>query len=220
MVTPPAGNAALAAIFAAVEVGRFPDRAAALTVLRSPASSRDHGVFAFTGHNVVAADIDPAWVRSRVPTGDVSAPMSVAFLAGLAAATGRRVPIIDAVLTAPACPQAADGWLREVTDSDHPRVRRARRHREDIRVWTTVDDQRSGVVVLGRGVGGRLEMAFEVEPAARGRGLGRTLVRAARQLAPAGSTVWAQVSSGNAASVRALLAGGFVPVGSEALLTP
>jgi hypothetical protein len=32
--------------------------------------------------------------------------------------------------------------------------------------------------------------------------------------------IWAQVAPGNAASVRAILAAGFSPVGAEALLVP
>jgi hypothetical protein len=40
----------------------------------------------------------------------------------------------------------------------------------------------------------------------------------ARAVAPDDAGVWAQVSPGNAASVRALLAAGYQPIGSEALL--
>jgi hypothetical protein len=47
--------------------------------------------------------------------------------------------------------------------------------------------------------------------------LGRVLLRSALALLPAGTPVFAQVSPGNAVSVRALLASGFVPVGSEVL---
>lgn len=43
---------------------------------------------------------------------------------------------------------------------------------------------------------------------------------AARHLIPHGAVLWAQVAPGNAASVRAILAAGFVPVGTEALLVP
>ena len=109
--------------------------------------------------------------------------------------------------------------LREVSASDHSRVARARRYREDVRVWTTADE--TGVLLLGRGLAGRLEVAFEVEPQARRSGLGRALVLAARHLAAVhspGAPLWAQVSPANVPSVRALLSGGFAPVGAEALL--
>jgi L-amino acid N-acyltransferase YncA len=72
------------------------------------------------------------------------------------------------------------------------------------------------VVVTGRGVGGRLEVSVEVDEEARHRGLGRALVTAARHLAP--EPLWAQVAPGNARSLRAFLAAGYRPVGSELLL--
>lgn len=73
-------------------------------------------------------------------------------------------------------------------------------------------------MLTGRGVAGRWEVAVEVEPHARGRGLGRRLALAARHLVPESAMLWAQIAPGNAASVRALLAAGFTPVGAEALL--
>ena len=48
-------------------------------------------------------------------------------------------------------------------------------------------------------------------------GLGRRLVAAARGLVPDGDPLWAQVAPGNAASLRAVLGGGFVPVAAEVL---
>ncbi len=73
-------------------------------------------------------------------------------------------------------------------------------------------------MLLGRGVGGRWETAIEVDQDRRGAGLGRRLAVAARHLVPGGAPLWAQVAPGNAASLRAFLAAGFVPVGAEALL--
>ncbi len=74
------------------------------------------------------------------------------------------------------------------------------------------------MVLVGRGFAGRWEAAFEVDPGERGHGLGRALAGAARHLVPQGEPVWAQVSPGNAASLRATLAAGYRPVGSEVLL--
>jgi GNAT superfamily N-acetyltransferase len=73
---------------------------------------------------------------------------------------------------------------------------------------------------IGRGLAGRWELALEVDEPARGRGLGTALVTAARHLVPDGALLWAQVAPGNAASVRAILAARFAPVGAEALLVP
>ena len=72
--------------------------------------------------------------------------------------------------------------------------------------------------MLGRGVGGRWEVAVEVDPDRQSRGLGRRLARAARHLVPGGAPLWAQIAPGNVASMRAFLAAGYVPAGAEALL--
>jgi GNAT superfamily N-acetyltransferase len=89
------------------------------------------------------------------------------------------------------------------------------RYRDDVRAWRA----EGGVVLLGRGLGGRWEVAIEVDPAERGRGIGRSLAIASRHLVPDGAALWAQVAPGNAASIRAFLAAGFRPVGAEAVLT-
>jgi hypothetical protein len=77
-----------------------------------------------------------------------------------------------------------------------------------------------GLVTLARGLGGLLELSFEVDAARRGAGLGRALLGEAPALAPAGEPVLGAVAPGNAASLRALLATGFTPLGSVQLLRP
>lgn len=168
---------------------------------------------AFSGHNVVVADVDAEWVRSQLPTGDLSAPLNPPFLMALCDKLGRRVNNIDIVTTAAALPEPPPVAITEVTDRDHPRVQRALQYRDNVRVWVTD----GGTVLLGQGLAGRWEVAVEVEPAARGRGLGARLALAARQLVPH-PVVWAQIAPGNAASVTAFLTAGFTPVGAEALL--
>ena len=106
----------------------------------------------------------------------------------------------------------------EIEVRDHPRVVRALRYRDDVQVWRTPDG--GGHVLIGRGLAGRWEMAFEVEPPARGAGLGRRLAAAAANLVPGGGVTWAQVSPGHPASLRAVLAAGYVPVCAEVLLPP
>lgn len=118
------------------------------------------------------------------------------------------------LLTGAALPGEPAVALTEIDDPGHPRVASARRRRDGVRVWTAD----GGVLVLGRGVAGRWEVAVEVDEEARHRGVGRRLVAAARQLT-AGAPVWAQVSAGNARSLRAFQAAGYRPVGSEALLS-
>jgi hypothetical protein len=77
-----------------------------------------------------------------------------------------------------------------------------------------------GVLVLGRGVAGRWEAAFEVVDSARGHGLGRRLAGAARGLTPSGAALFVQVAAGNAASLRAVMAAGFRPIAGEVLFAP
>jgi len=213
--SPLAAGSRLAELLHGMERGSFPPADGGLTFTGQPAP-RDAGVLAFTAHSVVFADVDPDWVRAQLPTGDLSAPLNPPFLAALADKIGRRVNNIDVLALAPplAGPPSLD--LTEITDAGHPRVQRALRYRDDVRVFAA----EGGLVLVGRGIAGRWEMAVEVDPAYRGRGLGRALAESARHLHPGDRPLWAQIAPGNAASVRALLAAGFAPVGAEALLVP
>ncbi|MEU9981117.1 GNAT family N-acetyltransferase [Streptomyces sp. NPDC050856] len=205
----------VARILAAAARGCFPPADGAVTVVPQP-SPRDAGVLAFTAHSVVFTDEDPAWVLARLAATEsdaLAAAMNPAFLAALLARTGRHMNTIDLLTVAGALPGPPELALRELADPDHPRVARAVKFRDDVRVWAADE---GGVVVLGRGVAGRWEAAIEVDGAARGRGLGRRLALAARHLTP-GPVVWAQQSPGNARSVRTFQAAGYRPVGSEAL---
>jgi GNAT superfamily N-acetyltransferase len=173
-------------------------------------------VLAFTAHHVVAAGVDPDLVAGRLPDGDLSAPMGTAFLGWLGERLGSRPGSLDVVL-------AADGLggplpLELATGAGldrHQRVARALRYRDDLQIWTAEDG--AGVLVLGRGLAGRREVAFEVDPARRNRGLGRRLVACARHLTPPGEPLFAQVAPGNAASMRVVGAAGFRPIGAEVL---
>ncbi|MCK7626354.1 GNAT family N-acetyltransferase [Streptomyces sp. RS10V-4] len=206
----------LSKLLAAAARGSFPPADGAVTVLPAP-TPRDAGVLSFTAHAVVFADVPPAWVRERIPPGDLAAPLNPPFLGALSARTGREIGCVDLLAVAGALPGPPPLALTGTTAAGHPRSTRALRHRDAVRAWTTGD---GGTVAVGRGVAGRWELALEVDEPARGRGLGRALARAARHLIPAGEVLWAQVAPGNARSVRALLAAGFRPVGAEALLTP
>jgi hypothetical protein len=84
-----------------------------------------------------------------------------------------------------------------------------------VRAWESAD--RSGLLVVGRGLAGRWEAAFEVSGFSRGRGLGRTLAAVSMLAVPRGERVFVQVAPGNAASLRAVLAAGFHPIGAEVL---
>ena len=205
----------LAALLAGIARGVFPAPDGSVTVLPQP-SPRDAGVFGFTAHAVIFAEVDPAWVAKRLAPGDLAAPLRPEFLASLAARLGRRVNSVDMLSVTAPLPGPPPIPLSPVTGRGHPRVARARRFRDRVQAWQA---DGGGVVILGAGVARRWEVAVEVEPGARGKGLGRKLAAAARHLVPPGEALWAQVAPGNAASVRAFMAAGYVPVGAEALLT-
>jgi GNAT superfamily N-acetyltransferase len=178
-----------------------------------------HAVVAFTGHHVIAADIEAETVRHRLPPDDLSAPMSASFLLFLASWIGAEPGTLDVVFACPAgvVPDPLELWVRDDLD-DHRRVARARRYRLESTVYATCErGEPDGVLVVGNGVAGRWEMAFEVEPSAQGRGLGRRLAATASTLVPDGEPVFAQVAPGNAASLRAVVAAGYTPLGGEVL---
>ena len=185
-------------------------------------------MLSFPAYVVVAAGVDRPWLDRQLGDGDFARPTSPPFLSALEERLGVRAGSLDAMLIAtplagdpeialaPAGDAAVPGVRAPAPRLRHSRVARAHRYRSDIRVWTG----EHGILVLGRGLAGRWEAAFEVDETGRGRGYGRALAIAARHLVPEGRPVWAQCPPGNAASLRALLAAGYIPVGSEVLLIP
>jgi len=195
--------------------GVFPPADGVVEVWPAPAGAVD-AVLAFTAHHVVAAGVDPALVAARLPDGDLSAPMGPAFLGWLGARLGSPPGSLDVVLAAEGLGGTPPLELTPGIDLDrHKRVARAMHHRRDLEIW--IGEQGVGVLVLGRGLAGRREVSFEVDPARRNRGLGRLLVAAARHLTPPGEPLFAQVAPGNVASLRVVAAAGFRPVGAEVL---
>ncbi|WP_239082555.1 GNAT family N-acetyltransferase [Actinoplanes teichomyceticus] len=169
----------------------------------------------FPGHVVVAADVDYSWAE-KLAGEDFAAPSGPRFLTALEDRFGLHAGAFDISLLAGPLTGAPPVRLTPVEASEHPRALRAHRYRTGVRLW----ESEHGLLVVGRGLGGRWEVAFEVDPAAQGRGHGRLLATAARHLIPDSRPVWAQCAPGNAASLRTLLAAGYQPVGSEVLLMP
>jgi GNAT superfamily N-acetyltransferase len=149
-----------------------------------------------------------------LPPDDLAAPMSPRFLLWLAERLGSSPGALDLVLAAPAELGPPPLALERAT-VEHPRVTRAQRLRRNVTVYS--DRSGGGLLAVGQGLAGRWELAFEVAPPFRGRGLGRALARAARHVVPPGEPVFAQVATGNAMSLRAILAAGYRPIGSEVL---
>lgn len=209
-------NDEVARVLEAAARGEFPVPDGSTAIVPQP-SRRDAGVLAFTAHSVVFLDEDPEWIRAELAAAGsdpLAASMNPLFLASLMRRTGRSMGTVDLLTVAPALPGEPPVPLREIEDPEHPRVARARKYRDDVRVWRAD----GGVVVLGRAVAGRWEAAIELDEEARGRGLGVQLALAARHLVPGGH-VWAQQPPGNARSVRTFQAAGYRPVCAEALLT-
>ena len=195
--------------------GRFPPVDGAVEVL-PPDETGSWAIVEFTGHAFVLGDVQMAALEETGADGFGGAghPDVLRLLAGEDGWIGCH----DAVLVRRTGHPPTEPPLAVRTDlDDHPRVARAREHRRDITVYG--DD--TGLVVVGRGLAGRTEMAVELlDPGAGGHGGGRQLIRRAVAALPGEGWVFAQVSPGNAASLRAFLAAGFTPIGSEVLVHP
>lgn len=171
---------------------------------------------AFTGHAVIATSLPAEEVRSLDADG-FGASLAPDLLRRLAGPKG-WIGVLDATLVARGTGADGTPQLAERTDlDDHPRVRHARELRTGVRAY---GDER-GLVTLADGLGGRRELSIELhEPRPVGRRPGRSLLTDALSLAPAGAPVFAGVAPGNARSLRAFLAAGFTPIGSEIILRP
>jgi hypothetical protein len=198
--------------------GRFPPVDGLVEVMAPSVDERsvgdrpvDHAVVEFTGHSVVVTDLAPAVVLSRGLDGfgGSSHPDVLRWLAGPDGWIGSH----DAVLAARGT--GGEAWGESTDHHEHPRVVRSRHHRRDVRVHA--DD--SGLITLGLGLVDRLEISVELFGSSV-PGDGRRLIRRGLALVDAGAVVFAQVAPGNAASLRAFLSCGFVPIGAETLLRP
>lgn len=207
-------------VLEAAAAGRFPPADGRTDVL-PPDADGTVAVVAFTGHAYVLADVDAAEVAARQDDdagggfGGALAPRLLTWLAG----ANRAIGSIDAVLVAPGRGDPAPritALAPEDPGRSHPRVRRAAAHRRDLQV---VGDD-TGVVIVGTGLAGRTELSVELlDSGTAPSGRGRQLIAAGLGHVPAGVWCFAQVAPGNARSLRSFLAAGFVPIGSEVLIT-
>ncbi len=199
-------------VLVAAAAGRFPPVDGVIEVLPPDAAGTSAAV-EFTGHGYVLTecDADEVVTRAEDAFGGVTRPDVLRWLAGPQGWIGS----LDVVLVARGL---GGGRLPPRDDlEEHPRVVRARDHRRDVTVYGDDD----GIVVLGRGLVGRLELSVELlAPSTAGRGSGRRLITEGLRIADDGELVWAQVAPGNAASLRAFLSAGFTPIGSEVLIEP
>jgi hypothetical protein len=200
------------------------------------------GIVAFTGHAVLALAADVTDERLAGfgvnGLGGAHDPRLIAALAGpdgwigsldvLLAGRGTGQPGAAGAGPAGASPTSAgparagpaSAGPRLVDRPDlaaHPRVQFAAQIRDQPRILGYPDLRRSALAVVSRGLGGLTELSFELEPQRRGTGSGATLISDALSTIPAGQLVIAAIAPGNAASLRAALTAGFVPLGSTQL---
>ena len=172
---------------------------------------------AFTGHAVFALDdVDDARLTRLGADGFGGAhdPRVIAELAG----PGTWIGCLDLLTVAAGTGAGGSDLVPRLDLAYHPRVEPARALRSDLHVWGYPDSE--SVAIVATGIAGLTEISFELDPVQRGRGNGSKLIADVLGLVPAGEPVLACVSPGNAASLRALLRAGFVPVGSVQLFGP
>ena len=194
-------------ILTAAANGVFPPVDGGVTIVPPLAGDWECSV-AFTGHAVIATSRPADEVMAQGPDG-YGASLAPDFLRWMAGPNG-FIGVIDVMLVRRG---TGGSTLPPRADVDaHPRVQYARQYRSDVRVY---GDER-GLITLGNGLAGRLEMS--IEASTHNQGWGRSLIAEALGLVPEGELLFAAVSPGNARSLRAFLSHGFVPIGSEALI--
>lgn len=195
--------------------GTFPPVDGGVEVFE-PADDGHAAIVEFTGHAVVLTDLDVTTLTAMGADGfgGASRPEIKLMLGG----PGGWIGCHDAVLVASGRGDGMSGPLDVRTDlDDHPRVVRSREHRRDVVVLA----DHTGVATIGAGLVGRTELSVELLAGVEhSTNAGRVLIEASLRHVPSDDVVWAQVSPGNAASLRAFLAAGFRPIGAETLIIP
>ncbi len=176
-------------------------------------------IVAFTGHAVFAvrADITDHLLMSLGANGFGGAhdPRLITALAG----PEGWIDSLDILMAARGAgrPGVTPALVDRPDLASHPRAVFAARIRDRLRIVGYPDPRRSALAIIGQGIAGLTELSFELEPGHRGEGGGAKLAGDALSVIPAGQLAVAAVAPGNAASVRALLAARFAPLGSVQL---
>lgn len=196
------GVSPLLEVLLAAAAGEFPP-ADGQAIFLPPLPNGLSAVVSLTGRVYLATD-------RRIPNLDgYGSALHPDVLRELAGPTG-EIDTLDVTL---ASRGLGGGTLPPRPDlMDHPRVRHALALRDSVRVYG--DDR--GLVTVAEGLAGRTEISVE----AFELGKGRQLIREALRLVPVGEPVFAAVAPGNARSLRAFLAEGFAPLGSEVIIRP
>jgi hypothetical protein len=177
------------------------------------------GIVCFTGHAVFALGSDVSHERiAELGADGFGGAAHPRLLSGLVGPDG-WIGSQDALLAGHGTGAGPEAALVSRPDlSSHPRAQYAATIRDSPRPFGYPDPARSALAILSTGLAGLTELSFELEPDRRGGGQATGLIRAALATLPAGELVVAAATPGNAASLRALLAAGFTPLGSVQLL--
>ena len=204
----------LAELIAAAAAGRFPAADGGWRRV-PPWRPGLEAIIAFTGHAVFAVqpDITGHLLASLGADGFGGAhdPRLITALAG----PGGWIDSLDILMAARGT--ARPGVARTGRPARHrrPPARGIQAGiRDHPRVVGYQDPRRSALAVISTGIPGLTELSFELEPGHRGAGGGARLASEVLSTVPSGQIAVAAVAPGNAASVRALLAAGFKPLGS------
>lgn len=199
----------LLATYLAAARGDFPAADGRAEFVTAPRPLQ-HAVVSFTAHCFIATSL-PAEDFADLALDGYGAATQPSLLARLAGET-EHVFMSDMTLVGVG---RGSGTLPERDDlEDHIRVRYARCIRSNVRVH---GDER-GFITLADGLAGRPEMSIELAPGSENKGVGRALIGEALALTSKGEPLFAAISPGNARSVRAFLAMGFTPIGSEVII--
>ncbi|WP_395156567.1 hypothetical protein [Ilumatobacter sp.] len=170
----------------------------------------NRAIVALTGHAYIAAGLTADHFNDVTLDGfgEALAPATV-----LRVADGGVIGVNDVILVAPGTGTRIQTPSTSMWD-DHARVRHARHLRTAVVVY---GDER-GFVTVGQGLAGRPEMSIGIAETNTSSGLGRHLIGDACGAVPIGQHLFAAVAPGNARSLRAFLAAGFSPIGSEIII--
>lgn len=205
----------LAEAFDAVADRRFPAADGDFSVVPVDEVTGFSGVYSFTGHSLFSTALDRATLDELGADGlgQSNAPHLLLAMAGSAGHVG----VLDNLTMRRGTGQGPRSLVETDAHDDHSRVRYARSTRRDVRVFAN----EVGLITLGRGIGGRLELGLETfgDEDTRGRRIGASLLDEALAIVGDGEVIWASCAPGNARSLRAIVNAGFELVGSEVLIS-
>lgn len=192
--------------------GKFPNVDGRITIL-PPLYDEIHAIVAFTGHAAVATECNLTDLTQLGADGFGGAMLLPVLMR--IAQEKREVSLTNVLLVAHGRPTKNRLQHTDRYD-DHPRVIYARRIRQNVKVLTAPE----GLVVIADGLAGRCEISVALDTCPADRGHGRKLIASALGEFDESTPVFASVSPGNAQSLRAFMAEGFVPIGSEVIFIP